>query len=456
MPRYEFQEGSSHKFWEITLEDRSFTTRYGKVGADGQSTVKSWSSPAEAKREYDKLVASKVKKGYELVEDEGDESDEGASAAAGAAAKTATNPELEAAIEADLDNPEAYLVYGDWLQAQGDRRGELIALQHAASAASGEKAKELKKSEAALLRKLKPQLLGELAKSEKVLKLSWQRGFLHAARIALDYDFEGDGMTDLTRALLALPSARFLQELTFGLFDFEGGNNYQPVIDLLVEVGQPKTLRSLFIGDFDYPDETEMSWSHVGDTSKLYGAFPGLRRLVLQGGGEKIALGEIVLPELRHFEMRSGGLGVKVVRSIAGARWPKIEHLEIWFGSEGYGADAGVKDIQRILDGVGLPNLKYLGLKNFEFAEDLCRALPEAKVLKQLETLDISMGTLDDACAAILAANKRAFEHLAVLKVDDNLMSKASKKVLAGAARTVEFGEQRDYGEDYRYASVGE
>ena len=394
-----------------------------------------------------------MKKGYELVEDDGKES----SAGAAAVAKTATSPELEAAIEADLDNPDAYLVYGDWLQAQGDPRGELVALQHAVSTADGEKAKELKKTEAALLKKLKPQLLGKIAKSEKVFKLTWERGFLRAARIAFDYDFADDGgsMKDLTRILLELPSARFLQDLTFGIFDFEGENNYQQVIDLLVKTGQPKTLRSLFLGDFDFPEECEMSWSHVGNTSKLYGAFPGLRRLVLQGGGE-IALGDVVLPELRHFELRSGGVKVKVVRSIAKARWPKLEHLEIWFGSRSYGADAGVKDIRSILDGEGLSNLKYLGLKNFEFAEELCRALPDAKVLKQLETLDLSMGTMDDGCAAILAANKGAFEHLAVLNVNDNLMSKAVKKVLDGTARTVEFGKQRSYGEGHRYASVGE
>jgi predicted DNA-binding WGR domain protein len=67
MPRYEFSEGSSNKFWEINLSGKSFTTTYGKIGTDGQTTIKSWKDNAEAKKEYDKLVAEKVKKGYELV-----------------------------------------------------------------------------------------------------------------------------------------------------------------------------------------------------------------------------------------------------------------------------------------------------------------------------------------------------------------------------------------------------
>ncbi|HEY3807124.1 MAG TPA: WGR domain-containing protein [Kofleriaceae bacterium] len=67
MPRYEFSEGSSNKFWEIKLDGASFTTTYGKIGTPGQTTLKQWKDAAEAKREYDKLVVEKTKKGYELV-----------------------------------------------------------------------------------------------------------------------------------------------------------------------------------------------------------------------------------------------------------------------------------------------------------------------------------------------------------------------------------------------------
>ena len=67
MPRYEFQEGTSSKFWEITLDGTSFTTKYGKIGTDGQETVKEWDDEDKAKKEYDKLVAEKTKKGYKLV-----------------------------------------------------------------------------------------------------------------------------------------------------------------------------------------------------------------------------------------------------------------------------------------------------------------------------------------------------------------------------------------------------
>ena len=64
MPRYEFSEGSSNKFWEINLTGKAFTTTYGKIGTGGQTTIKTFKTDADAKKEYGKLVAEKAKKGY--------------------------------------------------------------------------------------------------------------------------------------------------------------------------------------------------------------------------------------------------------------------------------------------------------------------------------------------------------------------------------------------------------
>ncbi len=64
MPRYEFSEGKSDKFWDIALDGKSFTTRWGRIGTAGQSTTKTFASAEQAKVEHDKLVAEKVRKGY--------------------------------------------------------------------------------------------------------------------------------------------------------------------------------------------------------------------------------------------------------------------------------------------------------------------------------------------------------------------------------------------------------
>lgn len=60
-----FQEGTSNKFWRIELSGSSHTVTFGKVGTNGQTQTKEFDSDAEAAKSYDKLVAEKLKKGYQ-------------------------------------------------------------------------------------------------------------------------------------------------------------------------------------------------------------------------------------------------------------------------------------------------------------------------------------------------------------------------------------------------------
>ena len=74
MPRYEFVKGTSKKFWEIDCNGSTVVTTYGRIGSDGQKTVKKLGSPSAAKHLYDKLVSEKTRKGYALArENEEDE-----------------------------------------------------------------------------------------------------------------------------------------------------------------------------------------------------------------------------------------------------------------------------------------------------------------------------------------------------------------------------------------------
>ena len=64
MRRFEFEEGSSKKFWDISVEGADVTTRWGRIGTEGQQKSKTFASAAAAKAEHDKLVKEKVGKGY--------------------------------------------------------------------------------------------------------------------------------------------------------------------------------------------------------------------------------------------------------------------------------------------------------------------------------------------------------------------------------------------------------
>jgi DNA ligase-1 len=62
---FEFCEDGSHKFWEISVSGAALTTRWGKVGTDGQCKTKDFVSDEKAEAEAAKLIAEKTKKGYQ-------------------------------------------------------------------------------------------------------------------------------------------------------------------------------------------------------------------------------------------------------------------------------------------------------------------------------------------------------------------------------------------------------
>lgn len=60
----EYVKGSSAKFWQAEVNGAELTVRYGRVGTNGQTRVKSLADRSAALKEYKKLVQAKRKKGY--------------------------------------------------------------------------------------------------------------------------------------------------------------------------------------------------------------------------------------------------------------------------------------------------------------------------------------------------------------------------------------------------------
>ena len=59
-----FQDFKSQKFWSIDVVGTDVTVNYGKLGTDGQTQVKNYSTAEEAEKAANKLIAEKTKKGY--------------------------------------------------------------------------------------------------------------------------------------------------------------------------------------------------------------------------------------------------------------------------------------------------------------------------------------------------------------------------------------------------------
>jgi predicted DNA-binding WGR domain protein len=60
----ELSEQGTHKFYEVKLEDKTLTIRYGRIGDAGQSSVKTFDTPEKALAEAEKKLKEKRKGGY--------------------------------------------------------------------------------------------------------------------------------------------------------------------------------------------------------------------------------------------------------------------------------------------------------------------------------------------------------------------------------------------------------
>lgn len=60
-----FQDAKSQKFWNIDIEELSFTVRFGRIGTNGTSQTKSFATPEECSKAAEKQISDKLKKGYQ-------------------------------------------------------------------------------------------------------------------------------------------------------------------------------------------------------------------------------------------------------------------------------------------------------------------------------------------------------------------------------------------------------
>ena len=64
-PRYfEYIEGTSNKFWEVSQADNTMTTRWGRIGSGGQSKTKTFADSQAAANAMALLIEEKTEEGY--------------------------------------------------------------------------------------------------------------------------------------------------------------------------------------------------------------------------------------------------------------------------------------------------------------------------------------------------------------------------------------------------------
>ena len=138
------------------------------------------------------------------------------------------------------------------------------------------------------------------------------------------------------------------------------------IVDYLTKnAGRLPNLRAIYLGDI-VQEENEISWIRQTDISPLLNAFPNLEMLRVRGG-DGLSIKKPAHKRLRGLAIETGGLPKSVVQSVCKAKFPNLEYLELWLGTEEYGADFAVSDLQPILANKNFPKLKYLGLRNSDY-----------------------------------------------------------------------------------------
>jgi uncharacterized protein (TIGR02996 family) len=385
-------------FWEIRIDGPRLEVRHGPVGTAGKHETETFSSEELAAREYQLRIAAHLDDGYREVADR---------------RLDARTRDLEAAIEADLEDVTAYLVYADWIQTLGDPRGALIVAQASGDATAS----------ATLLKQYESTFLGPLAEhvgyDGSIIDATWRNGFIRRALLRVD------GTPRVTRVfeqLLEHPSARWLGELAIQTVDDLAG--LQPIADILASRRCPSitTLELGEVGELRDPDVDEDDPSYYWhrdstDLSGVWANFPALRRLAISGDPDR--LGELDLPALTELEVRVCALSADDVRAIAGVTGP-LERLELRFAwplAENLAEQLG--PILRSPMLRGLDHLAIAGDRTRLVGSDrLCEAIANLGPLS-LRTLDLSHGRMTDAGAESLAASRLALD---IIDVSNNAL----------------------------------
>lgn len=65
--RFEFVEGTSSKFWELSLNGAEVIVRFGRIGTGGQAECKTFADAAAASKHAERKIREKLAKGYAEV-----------------------------------------------------------------------------------------------------------------------------------------------------------------------------------------------------------------------------------------------------------------------------------------------------------------------------------------------------------------------------------------------------
>ena len=256
-----------------------------------------------------------------------------------------------------------------------------------------------------------------------------------------EYEEQGKRAADMVADILADPDFLSLTELIIGDWGGAWEDSCQPILDQMIEhADQFSHIQSLFIGDMDF-EECEVSWIMQGNFSGLWAALPNLRSLTVKGSMD-LELGDICHEGLEELTIICGGLGSDVIRSVQNAKLPNLKKLLLYIGIDDYGFDGNADTVKELLDKADFPKLSYLGIVDSEIQDELAKTVLESKFMGQVETLDLSLGTLTDQGGQMLLETLPKWTNIKNLDVHYNYLTDEMAEKLEKLPMTVDASER--------------
>ncbi len=389
-----YMDAKSSKFWTIEQEGVGHTVTYGRIGTKGQTSSKTFDSEQAAQKDAEKLIKEKLAKGY---------------------------------VEAD--QPSAMPANPDMLA--------LVAFTHI------QRKEEISSNAGTFI-------------GQRVVDFDTAKPARTDVVYRFRTDWDGPKVEEGLSSFLSTEAALEAEALIIGAWQGDDSSTTPDAVikTLIARRDRLPKLKALYLGDITY-EENEMSWIQQTDLSPLLEAFPNLQ-LLRTRGGEGLAFARPQHPNLRGLALETGGLPAEVVRSLGTAKFPQLEYLELWLGTEDYGGTVTLADLRPILLGEAFPNLKYLGLRNSEIVDEIAAAVVESPIVDSIETLDLSLGILTDAGGEALLKLKSP--SLKRLVLHHHYLSDGMARQLKALPMTVDVSNpsQMDGDEEDRYIAVGE
>jgi hypothetical protein len=252
----------------------------------------------------------------------------------------------------------------------------------------------------------------------------------YALRVPKSHSIDDTLFHEKLLAFIQDPNVSKIEVLVIG---WCGWDSLRMIPSILAENKQYLTnLQAIFLGDIE---DREMMISDVsqGDMGVFLAAYPNLQILQIRASDYGLRFFEGLddiswrHTSLKSLLIESGGLNRETLEDLDRLELPALEYLELWMGREDYGGTSSIENLKSIISGKRFPKIKYLGLKNCGYADEVAFELAKSPFMESLLELDLSLGTL--GMEGLLAlANSPHINELDRLNISRNFVYPLGRK----------------------------